>query len=336
MLTYVGSMSLAALVPIVYASIGAVGVSLSASFEGNLAVNAQFTATPPTLSARLAAVADFNASLATAIGLGLPNISFDASASASLIADLDAAFGLLLSLEALLAASIGIYSYSYTGAGDTFGAAVTSALASSWPDGAPTNTSTNAFVFGAVASISQTVLAEFLDGLTFAAGLVYAGRLTLEALSSLTAQATTQGDAGISAQLAGALALEASLEITPPTLAADVQANLAYAASLEADGALAMPSVQFALDATADAAASLDAAFGLLIDLGATLARADGTVFVYEYSGLGNALGGELTAALATTWGDGTTPTSSACAAALLAATDSLTFTTMSAFFGGA
>jgi hypothetical protein len=103
-----------------------------------------------------------------------------------------------------------------------------------------------------------------------------------------------------------------------------------------AAGFAPLPNVKFALDATASAAASLNAKFGLLISLGAILSRFDASLFVYRYSGLGNAMGADITTELATTWGDTTTPTNSACAAAILGATDSLTFTTMSAFFGGA
>lgn len=334
-LTYVGAISLPVLVPSVYASIGAVGVAINAAFQGNLAVNASFSASPPTIGLILTELAAFSANLTAAIGLGLPNVSFDVSAAASLVASLELAFDLLVTLEGLLSAAIGMYAYSYTGIANVLGSAVSTALASTWPDGAPTNTSTDAFLFGAVPAPAIAALGQFLDGLSFGAGLQYAGRIGLGTLSGITLRATAQGDAGIKSQLDGALALQASLAITPPSLAADVVANAQFAAFLAAQGELALPSIQAALSATANAAASLSAKFGLLIALGATLSNL-ASLFVYRYSGLGNAMGGDITSALATTWGDGTTPTNTPCAAALLASTDAFTFATMSAFFGGA
>ncbi len=334
-LTYVGAISLPVLVPSVYASIGAVGVSLSAAFQGNLSVHASFSASPPSLPGILAGLVAFEVSLVEAIALSLPNISFDVALAATLVADLNLAFDLLVVLEGLLSAAIGIYAYSYTGLGNTMGAALTAALASTWPDGAPTNTATHAFIFGAVPAGSIAALGQFLDGLSFGGGLQYAGRFGLSTLSGITLRATAQGDAGIQSQLDGALALQASLKVQPPTLIADIAATVQFAAFLGTQGEVALPSVQFALDATAKAAASLTAKFGLLIQLGATLSNLS-ALFVYRYSGLGNAMGADVTTALATHWGDGVTLTNTPCAAAILGATDAFTFATMGAFFGGA
>jgi len=334
-LTYVGAISLPVLVPSVYASIGAASVMINAAFQGNLSVHASFSASPPTLPGILAGLTAFEVSLVEAISLGLPSVSFDVSAAASLVASLNLAFDLLIILDALLAANIGIYAYSYTGIANAMGAALTTALASTWPDGAPTNTATNAFIFGAVTPGANEALGEFLDGLGFGAGLQYAGRFGLSTLSGITLRAATQGEAGIKSQLDGALALQASLAVQPPTLVADHAATAKFAAFLGLQGELALPSVQFALDATAKAAASLSAKFGLLIQLGATLSKLS-ALFIYRYSGLGNAMGADVTTALAPFWGDGTTPTNTPCNAAILGATDTLTFTTMSAFFGGA
>lgn len=334
-LTYVGAVSLPALVPSVYASIGAAGVAISAAFQGNLSVSASFSASPPTLPTILAGLTAFEVSLVEALALGLPPISFDVTVTATLVASLNLAFDLLIVLDALLAANIGIYAYSYTGLGNAMGASLTTALATTWPDGAPTNTATNAFIFGAVTPGAIQALGQFLDVLPFGAGLEYAGRIGLSTLSGITARASTQGHAGIQSQLDGALALQASLAVQPPTLIADIAATAKFAAFLGTQGALALPLPQATIAATAKAAASLSAKFGLLIQLGATLTNL-ATMFVYRYSGLGNAMGADVTTGLATFWGDGTTPTNTPCDAAILAATDTLTFTTMSAFFGGA
>jgi hypothetical protein len=335
-LVYVGSLSLAALVPSVYLSIGKIGVALNAASSGNLSVSVDFTASPPDLSFYLAGIAQMIAQLTTSIGLDLPNVSFDASASVALIAELELAFGLLVVLEGLLGAAIGIYAFGYEGNGDAIGAAVTTELATQWPDGTPSSGTANALLFGATTSIAQSQLGMFLDALLFTGGLVYAGKLTLAVLSHLTLSAIAQGDSAISAQLDAALQLKASLDITPPSLTADLQALLAFAASLTADASFAIPKPSFAIDATANIAADLNAKFSGVIALGSAFNRFDATLFVYTYSGAGDAMGAEITSALATTWGDGATPTNAPCGAALLGATDALTWSTMGAFFGGA
>jgi len=335
-LVYVGSLPLSALVPSVYLSIGKVGVALNAAFNGNLGLSAQFTLSPPDLSFYLAGLAQMNANLLAAIDVGAPNISFDLSASLDLIAELELSFSLLVALEALLGAAIGIYAFGYEGLGNALGAAVTSELATQWPDGTPSSGSANALLFGATSSIARDQLGLFLDALIFTGGLLYAGKLTLALLSHLTFAAIAQGDAAIQSQLDAALQLKASLDITPPTLDADVEALLAFQAALLADAEAAVPKPNFAIDATANIAADLDAKFSGVIALGSAFNRVDATVFVYTYAGAGNALGPAITTALATTWGDGTTPTNAPCGAALLGATDALTWATMGAFFGGA
>lgn len=335
-LVYVGSLSLATLVPSVYLSIGKIGVALNAAFNGNLDVSASFSLSPPDLSFYLAGIAQMIGQLTTSIGLGLPNVSFDLAASLDLVAELELAFGLLLILEGLLNAAIGIYAFGYVGLGNAIGGAVTTTLATQWPDGTPSSGASNALLFGATTSIAQSQLALFLDALIFGSGLVYAGKLTLAVLSHLTFAAIAQGDAAISAQLDAALQLQASLDITPPSLAVDIEALLAFQASLIADASFAVPRPSFAIDATANIAADLSAKFSGVIDLGTAFNRVDATLFVYTYSGAGDAMGAAITSALATTWGDGTTPTNVPCTAALLGSTDALTWSTMGAFFGGA
>jgi hypothetical protein len=335
-LVYVGSLTLSALAPSVYLSLGNVGVALNAAFQGNLSVSASFTASPPDLSFYLAGIAQMIAQLTVSADLGLPTVSFDVAAAVGLIAELELAFDLLVVLEGLLGAAIGIYAFGYEGLGNALGAAITSELATSWPDGAPSSGVANAFIFGATSSVAQTQLATFLDALSFLGGLVYAGKIGLATLSHLTFAAIAQGDAAIQSQLDAALQLKASLAITPPSFATDITALTRFAASLVADPSFAVPKPQIAIDVTAKAAADLDAKYSGVIALGAAFNRVDASVFVYEYAGAGNALGAAITTALATTWGDGTTPTNTPCAAALLATTDAPAFAAMSAFFGGA
>lgn len=335
-LSYVGSLTLSALAPSVYLSIGEVAISLNAALQGNLALNASLSASPPTLATVLAASANFSAELAAAASAipPVPNVSFSLSDCATLTANLNASLGLLVTLEGLLAASIGCYAFGYTGVANALGAAVTTELATQWPDGSPSSGASNAMLFGAVSSIAQTQLAAFLGGVPLTGGLAYGGKVGLGIISPVTLNTISQGNTGIQAQLAATAALQASLSVTPPSFAAMISAQAKFYANLQAQASL--PSVQFALSATANAAASLSAKFGALCQLGAALERFDATAFVYTYSGAGNALGSAITSALRTTWGDGVTPTSGACSAALLGSIDSTTWTTLQAFFGGA
>jgi hypothetical protein len=230
-----------------------------------------------------------------------------------------------------------MYAYTFTGTGSALGASVTSALATAWPDAAPTNTATTAIIFGADATIpgANAAIADFLNGLTIGSGLVYTAKMSaLAELSLVTNLAIGQGVTGIQAQLDLALALQAHVAVSPPTLAVTLDALVKFAAYLRAHIALGPPKIQAALSATADFAASLSARFSFMIALGASLSS-PGALFCYTYSGLGNAMGADLTSALSATWGDGITPSTGECLVALLAATDSATATVMSSFFGG-
>lgn len=319
-LNYVALQAIPLMVPSVQLAIGVPAIALNASLSGALGL----TVTPPYLATAL----EIDAQLSAGATLGLPSVSFGVSTAATLVAQLNAAFGLLVTLEALLGASIGMYAYTYNGIASSMGGAVTSALASTWPDGVPTSGSANAMIFGAVSPIAQTQIIAFLNGLSVGSGLQYVEKMGfLSALTPVTFAALGQGNAGISALLAGALALQASLSVTPPTLAVSAAAVGKFAATAK----LGPPRVGVA----ASLAASLNARFNLLIALGATLCRYDALLFCYTYSGAANAMGAALTSALGSTWGDGVTPTSSQCTAVILGTTDAATFTTMSGFFGG-
>lgn len=336
-LTYVDQLFLPACVPSVQLSIGLPAIALNASLQGALSLNASLSITPPTIALYLAALVELEAQISLGIALGLPSVSFDFAATVDLVAQLELAFALLLDLEVLLAASIGMYAYTYTGVGSSLGAAVTTELASAWPDSQPTNTATTAMIFGADASIpgADDTISGFMNGLTIGSGLVYTAKMSaLSELSIVTALAIGQGESGIQAQLDLALSLQAHVAVSPPTLAVTLEAIGKFAAFLAAHASFGPPSVNAAISATADFAASLSARFSFMIDLGAKLSS-PGALFCYTYSGLGNAMGADLTSALSATWGDGVTPSTGECLVALLAATDSVTAMVMSGFFGG-
>jgi hypothetical protein len=335
-LTYVALLPLPLLCPSVQLSIGVPAISLNASFNGAVALNASLTVTPPTVALYLSQLESLQAQLSLGISLGAPSVSFTLSDTLTLVASLEAAFSLLVTLEGLLNASIGMYAFTYSGIASGMGAALTTELATQWPDSAPTSTATNAIILGAVAPIAQTQLAAFLNGLTVASGLVYTAKMTaMSSLSLVTAAATAQGNAAIQAQLDAALKVKVAASVTPPSLAITAEALGKFAANLRAQLNLAPPKIQAALSATANLSASLSAKFGLMIALGATLDRYDAELFCYTYSGTGAAMGAAVTTSLASTWGDGTTPTTGACVAAILATTDSFTYGIMTGFFGG-
>lgn len=334
-LAYVADLSLLALCPSVAASIGVPAIAFSASFSGNVALNASLSVSPPTAAIYLSELVDLQATLNLAIGFGAPSFSFSVSDVLSFQAQLELALSLLVTLEGLLSASIGMYAFTYSGVANGMGAAITSELATSWPDGSPTSASCNAWIFGATSSIAQTQIAAFLNGLEVGSGLVYTAKMSvLAALSPVTNAATAQGSAGINAQLSASASLKAAAQVTPPTLAIVATALAKAALNLKAQLNVAPPAISAALSATANAAASLSASFGLLISLGATLSG--GSVFVYTYSGAADVMGAAVTSALASTWGDGHTATSGDCLAVILATTDSFSAGIVSGFFGGA
>lgn len=346
-LTYVGSLNLLALCPSVARSLGIPSLQLGASLTGNLALSASLSASPPTAAFYLAAALETQVQLALAESFGCPDFSFSVSDTVSLKADLNASFSLLVSLSALLSLSLaggGVYAFTYSGAADVMGAALTTELASVWPDGAPSSGSCQALIFGAASSgsplqpIAQGSLTAFLDGLTLGPGLVYTGKLgTIADVSKVTAKASVQGSAAISASLAASASLSAAASITPPTLAITATALAKFVANLKSAIAAGIkpPSVSVAVSATAAAAANISANFGAMASLGLALGGG-GSIFGYTYSGTGTAMGGTVTTALASTWGDGHTPTSQADAVSvILAVTDPLAFLSLLSFFGG-
>src|SRR5665213_3730843 len=123
-LNYVDSLLLPAIVPSVQLSIGLPAIAINANLQGALSLNASLSISPPTVAVYIAALVEVEAQLALAIAEGCPLISFDFSATVSLVAQLELAFDLLLVLEGLLAASIGMYAFAYVGPGNALGAAL--------------------------------------------------------------------------------------------------------------------------------------------------------------------------------------------------------------------
>ena len=77
-----------------------------------------------------------------------------------------------------------------------------------------------------------------------------------------------------------ALALQASLSITPPTVAEQITILTEFLAQLTAGVTLGVPSVSFNLSACADLIAAINASIGVLVTLQGLLATAG--VFAYH------------------------------------------------------
>ncbi len=330
-LSYVASESLMVLCPTIAASIGPAAIAIASEFNGAAALSALWSVTPPNLASILVQLENAIAAMQLAVSLGLPSVSFDLAAATSLVASINAGFPLLTVLEGYLNAAIGLFSYSWVGNGNALGAALTTALATQWPDGTSTATHCDALIFGATAGVALTTLPQFFQALTFGPGLVYGGKITLAQLCPVVLASLGQGVEALNVQLAGAVALLESLNVTPPSFGVIVP-QLQFKLNLND----LLPSVSFILGALADIIARLQAKFNLVIALGTLLAEAGALMFVYRYSGNANAMGAAVTTALASTWGDGFTPSTGPCIAMIFGAVDSLTVTTMNAFFGGA
>ncbi len=333
------------LCPSIGASIASPALTLSATLTGALSLNASFTATPPTLGFYLGSAVSglifAGANLAVGASLGLPACSFGVNISAgiSVVADLSVSFSAMLSvglpsLSGLLSASIGAYAFTWTGPAANLGAALTTELASTWPDGAPSAGACNALILVAPTAVASVLLA-FLDGLgTPGPGLTYVTKLSaLSALSLSTAAAMPQATAALNASISACASITASMtprvNVALPTLAATAQATALAIENLKAaiQAGFQAPSVSVVLDATASLSANISANFGAMASLGLTLGRFDALFGVYTYAGTGTGLGAAVTTGI-TDPGDVT--------AVVLATTDAFSWTTLTGFFGGA
>jgi hypothetical protein len=149
-LTYLGHLGISAVVPGASAAIVVALPELQARLAGAAAAAAQLTITPPTFVASLAAATELVATL-TAQGT-LPSLSFQLTALASIVADLQASVDALIAIDGALGAAGSVDLYAYGGRADGLGAALPTSL----PSGAPED-AINALV---IAVSSPTVWAN--------------------------------------------------------------------------------------------------------------------------------------------------------------------------------
>ncbi len=343
-LVYVGELPLPLLCPQLNLCIGLPSIQFSADLNASLALTASLSISPPTVAIYLADLLEIEAQLAFSIEFSLPTVQFTLDISLSIEVSLQLSLSLLLnfelglSLSLFLSASIGVYAFSWEGPGNTLGAALTTELASQWPDGAPTSGACNAIVFGAVSSSAIINLPAFLNGLNFGPGLVVQAKLgALAALTPLTSKAETQASAAISAKASAQAKVSAALgaQVSIPTPSATVKALANFQANLEASLSLAPPKISAAIAASASISANIQLTAGFMASFGAVFGNFGAELFCYTYSGTGNQLGAAVTTALTSTWGDMHTPTTGECTAVVLATTDSFSASVVGAFFGG-
>lgn len=135
----------------------------------------------------------------------------------------------------------------------------------------------------------------------------YVGEASLTGIAPLVANATLPAFSNLNSQLTAALALQASLSITPPTLAATIVATEKVLVNLQAAASAGLPNVSFNLSAVGGLIALLNVQIAYLRALQLVLSA--GNVFLWTYDGAGNGFGPAFTSALATNWPSGSNPT---------------------------
>jgi hypothetical protein len=157
---YGGSTSIVSLMPIIKRALFGVYLSLQARLAGFVSMVARFTASPPTAQFGIDAMVSLKATLQAAVP---PVPGFFLSAVAGAMAALNAAAALIVQLQALFGIA-GIFVYKYDGATSQLGPALTTSLASGWPDSSPPTLNANAILLGTVTPSTWTALQAFFGG----------------------------------------------------------------------------------------------------------------------------------------------------------------------------
>lgn len=124
------------------------------------------------------------------------------------------------------------------------------------------------------------------------------GQVSVGQCVPATAALVAQMTAELNAKIAGILALQAQVTVTPPTLAASLEAAVALVAALEAQIALSLslglPEVSVDLTVVASVLAELNASLAALVTL--TLAMGTSGVYVITHQGDASTHGPEVQA----------------------------------------
>ena len=168
-LTYLGSLTLAAALPGAAAGFaaGIDGISLALpDIQARLDALLAFSPQPISFTANVALAQQIVASLQLVISLGIspPDISAQIAIIASLVASLYATISLInarlsivIDLSALLDAA-GVFAYSYAGAADGLGPALTAELSAGFPGGTGGAQAANAIVLATTTPATWTAM----------------------------------------------------------------------------------------------------------------------------------------------------------------------------------
>lgn len=361
-LTYAGKLALSAILPSSVTAVASASASLSATLPvvaadlaGAVTLDAQITVTPPNLSAEVSAVAAIQAGLAAAVTLGAPPfVDFQVSSLAALITELtpivpslSASLALTLPIASLFLES-GAAVWSFSGTGAQFGD-LAAPIASGIGDGSSPKAELDGFVFASTGGGTWAGLQSFfpsLPGSQPSGTLVPLGALGLGVLFGLLSGALGGANlrlelelGSLRARLEGALAAQASLTITPPSLAVNIALAAQLAASLAATPPSAYISATDAIAAAASLVANLTALdaqitgdVSALANVTTTLATAG--VLAFRYSGTAVDFPGAVASAVGAGWPDGTGP-SAATNAVVILASGGGTASALASLFGG-
>lgn len=164
-LQYVGSLSLAGLIPTSFALFASLNASIQAQLTGQLAMSANLGILPPTLEATIqvavTVLADLQAALA--LGITLPSVDLSVSLNAQIVI-LEA---LIASLQAVivLGSAAGIDAWTWDGPVNGLGPALGAALAFGSPSGGLGTDHSNALVLITRVSATWSAMATFFGGI---------------------------------------------------------------------------------------------------------------------------------------------------------------------------
>lgn len=173
-----GGLSIGTLVGLLSSGVTSANVSLNAELgslgarlDGANAAKAALTSTPPTLLGNIAVAGDLAASLAAYSPGAYITPSVAISAAAALVtsitalqsqvtADVSGLGGITTAL-----ATAGVLGFTYAGTAEDLGTAVSSAIASGWPDGTSSSAASNALVLLASSGGTASALSSLFGGL---------------------------------------------------------------------------------------------------------------------------------------------------------------------------
>lgn len=344
-LTPLGVLSIGQAVPCLAQMVTGINGSLSfrlPSVQGQVAGLVRASASPPKLSVGAAAAVTAVTKLQAQVSAGLPGVGFNLGVITGAVAKLNASLGSLnaqLALAANLAGllgSAGLQLYSYGGAVNGLGPALTVATSGGFPGGGGPSAACNALLIATQFSPTWTAL-QTVFATSSGAGLQYLGNESIGqciplALAASLALTATVGLVlpSISLQVAAFLQVSVQLAIKLPSLTANLQAAVLLAASLALSIGITIPTLTVQAALLISLQAELLSLSGqLTFALGISALLGLGGVSVYSYAGTVAGLGPAIATGLQGGLASGGSPVGS-CNAIVLATELGATWTALS------